>query len=330
MMSKLGRMQNYFSQILLGAILLGAVLYLSMASPHFLTWTNIRNVLDQSALLVILGVGMTFVICTAGIDLSVGAVVALSGVCMATAMHSGISVEIAILLGLIVGTVVGLLNGLIISAFNINPFIVTLGTMSVTRGIALIITTGIPIYGFGSAFSWLGKSFTWWGSGHIGPVNPPMLLALGTALLGAIILNYTKLGSYTLALGGNEEALHRSGIATKKYKVIIYGICGFTAALAGLVVTARLNTAEPLAGYMFELDAIAAVVLGGTDMKGGRGSISGTVIACLLLGVLRNGLTIMSIPSYYQQLAIGLIILIAVITSELRFRNTINRAKEAN
>ncbi len=319
----LNRASNYFSQILLGLILAGAVIYLSQVSPHFLTWFNIRNILDQSTLLIIMGVGMTFVICTAGIDLSVGAIVALSGVCMATAMHSGIAVEAAILMGLAVGTVVGLFNGIIISAFNINPFIVTLGTMSVTRGIALIMTAGIPIYGFGTAF-------TWWGSGHIGPVNPPMLIALGIAILGAIILNYTKLGSYTLALGGNEEALHRSGVATKKYKVIIYGLCGFTAALAGLVVTARLNTAEPLAGYMFELDAIAAVVLGGTDMKGGRGSISGTIIACLLLGVLRNGLTIMSIPSYYQQLAIGLIILIAVITSELRFRNTVNRLKQAN
>lgn len=330
MRSKLGRMQNYFSQILLGFVLIATVIYLSLASPHFLTWNNIRNILDQSALLVIMGVGMTFVICTAGIDLSVGAVVGLSGVCMATAMHSGVSVEIAILLGLIIGVLVGLVNGLIISAFNINPFIVTLGMMSVTRGIALIITGGIPIYGFGEAFSWLGKSFTWWGTGHIGPVNPPMLLALGSAILGAVVLNYTKLGSYTLALGGNEEALRRSGVSTKKYKVIIYGICGFTAALAGLVVTARLNTAEPLAGYMYELDAIAAVVLGGTDMKGGRGSISGTVIACLLLGVLRNGLTILSIPSYYQQLAIGLIILIAVVTSELRFRNTMNRLKDAN
>lgn len=313
----LDRTSNYFAQILLGLILLLAIILLSSLSPYFLTWANIRNILDQSTLLVIMGVGMTFVICTAGIDLSVGAVVALSGVCMAVALHSNISVEIAILLGLAAGTVVGIFNGLIISVFNINPFIVTLGTMSVTRGIALIITTGIPIYGFGTAF-------TWWGSGHIGPVNPPMLIALGVAMLGAIILNFTKLGSYALALGANEEALHRSGVNTKKYKVIIYGICGLTAALAGLVVTARLNTAEPLAGYMFELDAIAAVVLGGTDMKGGRGSISGTVIACLLLGVLRNGLTIMSIPSYYQQLAIGLIILIAVISSELRFRNNAN------
>ena len=146
-------------------------------------------------------------------------------------------------------------------------------------------------------------------------------MALLLTILAAAVLNKTKLGYYTLALGGNEEALRRSGVAHKTYKTIVYIISGFTAAVGGLVVTARLNTAEPLAGWMFELDAIAAVVLGGTDLKGGKGSISGTVMACLLLGMLRNGLTILNIPSYYQQLTIGLIILAAVVISEFRLRN---------
>jgi ribose/xylose/arabinose/galactoside ABC-type transport system permease subunit len=233
---------------------------------------------------------------------------------MAVAMHAGVSVELAILLGIAAGALVGLSNGWLISRLNLNPFIVTLGTMSVVRGVALIITSGIPIYGF-------PKAFTWWGNGHIGPVNPPMLIALFIALLGALVLNKTKFGYYTLALGGNEEALRRSGVAHKIYKLMVYIFCGITAALGGLIVTARLNTAEPLAGWMFELDAIAAVVLGGTDMKGGRGSITGTIMACLLLGMLRNGLTILNIPSYYQQLTIGIIILVAIIISELRFRN---------
>ncbi len=303
-----------FSQILLGLVLLITVILLSLASPFFMTWDNWRNILDQSALQIIIAVGMTFVICTGGIDLSVGAVTALSGVCMAVAMHAGVSVEIAILLGIAAGVLVGMSNGWLISQLNLNPFIVTLGTMSVGRGVALILTTGIPIYGF-------PKAFTWWGNGHIGPVNPPMLIAVFITLLGALVLNKTKLGYYTLALGGNEEALRRSGVAHKTYKLIIYIICGITAALGGLIVTARLNTAEPLAGWMFELDAIAAVVLGGTDMKGGRGSITGTIMACLLLGMLRNGLTILNIPSYYQQLAIGIIILVALIISELRLRN---------
>jgi ribose transport system permease protein len=309
------RMQEYaFAQILLGIVLLVTIVLLSFASPHFLSWDNWRNILDQSALQVLIAVGMTFVICTGGIDLSVGAVVALSGVCMAVAMHNGIPVSYAILLGIAAGALVGLSNGILVSWLKLNPFIVSLGTMSVARGIALIITGGIPIYGFSTAF-------TWWGVGQMGPVNPPMLMALFVALLGALLLNHTKLGYYTLALGGNEEALRRCGVSTGKYKLIIYILCGITAALGGLVVTARLNTAEPLAGWMFELDAIAAVVLGGTDMKGGRGSIVGTVMACLLLGILRNGLTILSIPSYYQQLAIGLIILVAIIISELRLRN---------
>lgn len=314
-------LNEQFSQILLGFILIIMAALLHQASPFFMTWDNWRNILDQSALLVIISVGMTFVICTSGIDLSVGAITALSGVCMALALHSGLSVEISIVLGLAAGTAVGLFNGLLISRMNLSPFIVTLAAMSVTRGVALILTKGIPIYGF-------PQTFTWWGSGHIGPVNPPILMALLLALLAALVLNRTKLGYYTLALGGNEEALRRSGVAHKTYKTIVYTISGFVSAIGGLVVTARLNTAEPLAGWMLELDAIAAVVLGGTDMKGGRGSITGTVMACLLLGMLRNGLTILNIPSYYQQLTIGLIILVAIIISELRLRNAPGHRKK--
>jgi ribose/xylose/arabinose/galactoside ABC-type transport system permease subunit len=317
------RWDQRFSQILLGFVLLLTVLLLSLASPFFMTWDNWRNILDQSALLVIIAVGMTFVICTGGIDLSVGSVTALSGVCMAVAIHAGVSVETAIFLGIAAGAVVGMSNGLLISRLNLNPFIVTLSTMAVGRGVALIITSGIPIYGF-------PREFTWWGNGHIGPLNPPILIAIFVAFLGAMVLNKTKLGYYTLALGGNEDALRRSGVAHKTYKYIIYIICGITAAIGGLVVTARLNTAEPLAGSMFELDAIAAVVLGGTAMKGGRGSITGTVMACLLLGILRNGLTILSIPSYYQQLAIGIIILIAIILSELRLKDAPGHASTIN
>ncbi|MDD4802961.1 MAG: ABC transporter permease [Syntrophomonas sp.] len=305
---------DHFSQILLALILIIMAALLDQASPFFMTWDNWRNILDQSALLVIISVGMTYVICTGGIDLSVGAITALSGVCMAISLQAGLNTGESILIGLAAGAAIGLFNGLLISKLNLSPFIVTLATMSITRGIALILTKGIPIYGF-------PKDFTWWGSGHIGPVNPPILTALFLALLGALVLNRTKLGYYALSLGGNEEALRRSGVAHKTYKTIIYIISGVAAAIGGLVVTARLNTAEPLAGWMFELDAIAAVVLGGTDMKGGRGSITGTVMACLLLGMLRNGLTILNIPSYYQQLTIGVIILVAIIISELRLRN---------
>ncbi|MFW5649616.1 MAG: ABC transporter permease [Candidatus Alkaliphilus sp. MAG34] len=307
--------ERFFPQILLFIVLVVLITLLSFSSEFFFTFHNLRNIFDHTSLYIILGIGMTFVISTGGIDLSIGATAALSGVCMAVAIHSGLGTEIAIFLGLVLGFSVGLCNGILISLLRINPFIVTLGMMSFVRGLALIITGGIPIYGFTS-------SFTWWGSGHIGYFNPPMLIAVFITAISAVVLNMGRFGYYTLALGGNEEALRRSGVSINIYKTIIYGICGFTAALGGLVVTARLNTAEPLAGWMFELDAIATVVLGGTSMKGGKGSIAGTVTACLLLGVLRNGLTILSIPSYYQQSLIGLIILIAVIVAEVRFRKT--------
>ncbi len=302
-------------QLLLLLLLLLMMTGLSLASPFFLTWDNFRNILDHTALYVVLAIGMTFVIASGGIDLSVGSVAALSGVCMAVALKAGVPVPLAIIFGLSCGVLAGIFNGLIISALKINPFIVTLGSMSVARGIALIITGGIPIYGF-------ARDFTWWGSGHIGPVNPPIIISFVLVMVGLILFHYTRFGYYTLAIGGNEEALRRSGVAVLGYKTGVYAICAFIASLAGLIVTARLNTAEPLAGWMFELDAIAAVVLGGTRMKGGVASISGTLIACFILGVLRNGLTILSIPSYYQQLLVGLIILSSVILAELRARKS--------
>lgn len=306
-------LSDHLQQLLLLMLLLFMIAGLSLASPFFFTWDNFRNILDHTALYIVLAVGMTFVIAAEGIDLSIGAVTALSGVCMAVAMKSGMPVGISILAGLFCGVLAGIINGVIISSLNINAFIVTLGTMSAARGIALIITGGIPIYGF-------ARSFTWWGSGHIGPINPPIIIAAILAAAGIILLNFTRFGYYTLALGGNEEALRRSGAPAKLYKTGVYALCAFTAAVGGLIVTARLNTAEPLAGWMFELDTIAAVVLGGTSMKGGEGSIFGTLIACFILGVLRNGLTILSIPSYYQSFLIGIIILGSVIFTELRSR----------
>jgi len=253
---------HIFPQLLLILVMLIMVILLSVTSPFFLTWDNLRNIFDHSSLYIILALGMTFVISSGGIDLSVGAVAALSGVCMAAAMQGGLEAGLSILGGLIVGGLMGAANGSIISFLKINPFIVTLGVMSLSRGLALIITGGIPIYGF-------PRDFTWWGNGHIGPFNPPMLLAAFLTVLAAVVLNMSRFGYYTLALGGNEEALRRSGVSIHLYKIIVYILSGVAAALGGLVVTARLNTAEPLAGWMLEMDSIAAVVLGGTSMKGG-------------------------------------------------------------
>jgi ribose transport system permease protein len=301
------------SQLIMMVLLVSVTVYLCIKSPYFLTWGNIRNILDHSALNAIIAVGMTFVICAAGIDLSVGAIAALCGVVMALAMHGGLSWRIVIPSGIVAGFLLGGINGLVISLFKVNPFIVTLATMSIMRGLALILTGGIPIYNF-------SNGFTWWGSGHIGPINPPMLLALLAIFGGAVMLNWTRFGYYALSIGGNEEALRRTGVNTVLCKTLVYGFCGLMAAIGGLIITARLNTAEPLAGTMIELEAIATVVLGGTAMNGGKGTIFGTVLASLLLGVLRNGLVILSIPSYYQQLLIGLIILSAVVVTEMEPR----------
>lgn len=305
------KMTTAASQLMMAVLLGVLVFYLQMQSPFFMTWANIRNILDHTALNAVIAVGMTFVICAAGIDLSVGATAAVCGVVMALALKAGWTWQVVVPGGLMAGFAFGAVNGLVIAVFKVNPFIVTLAAMSILRGLALILTGGIPIYDFPAGF-------TWWGSGHIGPVNPPIILACGLALAGALMLNRMRFGHYALAIGGNEEALRRTGINTRRYKTLIYAFCGLTAACGGLIITARLNTAEPLAGSLLELEAIAAVVLGGASMSGGRGSVFGTVLACLLLGVLRNGLVILNIPSYYQQLLIGVIILTAVIVSEAK------------
>lgn len=318
-------LQQYGARIVLTVILLVMIITLSVASEHFLTLRNMKNILNLASTYLLLSVGMTFVICSGGIDLSVGSIMAMSAVTMGFAMKGGIPTGSAILLGLLVGTLIGAANGLIISKVGINPLIVTLSMMSIVRGSVILLTDGRPIFGFDHSFTF------WGGAGSIfGPlgwenalanmINPPIALALTVTLLGWILLEKTKLGRYCFVLGSNESALHKSGVNTTVYKMLIYAFSGFCAAMTGFVVAARLNTCEPLAGTGYEMDAIAAVVLGGTRIQGGSGSISGTLIACLILAVMRNGLTILSISSNYQQLLTGLIVMVAVAVSEIRRR----------
>jgi ribose transport system permease protein len=304
---------KHFSQILLLLILLVMGIVLSFLSPYFLTWSNFYNILDQTSVDIILAVGMVFVIASGGIDLSIGSVLAYSGIMMAFAMKAGIPVPWAVALGIFAGVVIGLCSGLLISCLRLNPLVTTLGFMSIARGLALILTKSSPIYGFPNAFKFIG-------SGRVGPVNVPIIIALVIVIISYILLNKTKWGYYTLALGGNEEALRRAGVATHKYRTSIYVFCAMMAAIAGMITIARLNSADPLAGWMVETDAIAAVVLGGTSLSGGRGSIVGAVLACLVLGMLDNGLILMAIPAYYQKLFCGLIIIIALVATELRNR----------
>lgn len=294
---------------LVGLLILAV--FLSVASPFFLTWDNLLNIALQTATYILVALGMTYVIVTGGIDLSVGSVAALAGVVMALAMKSGVSVCCAILLGIAVSIPCGLLNGLLVSFAGLQPFIVTLATMSLVRGVALILTGGIPIYGF-------PQGFRWFGTGRVAGIPIAAIIAVIVAVVTAFVFTKTKVGHYATAIGSNQEAARLSGINVKLYKIVPYVISAVLSALAAVVITGRLNTAEPTAGVAMEMDAVAAVVMGGTSLVGGRGSVVGTILGALLMGVLRNGLNLMSVQSHYQQLAMGGVILIAVLLDKVR------------
>lgn len=306
MKKKLGK---YAYLILLVGVLLAVIVIMSAASPYFLTWKNCRNVLNQSAIYLVLSVGMTFVISMGEIDLSVGAVIGFSGMIMGMICKSGAPAGLAVAGGLLTAAGIGAVNGLLVSYGKINSFIVTLSTMTILRAFVLILTNSKSIFGFGSFFNFLG-------SGAIGHINAPILISLTLALIGAVILHQTAFGTYCLFCGTNAAALNRAGVDVKRYRTLIFALCGFCAGVAGLILTARLNSAEPLAGQGYEMDAIAAVILGGTSMRGGKGSVAGTVIACFILNVLKNGLVLLAISSHYQEVLTGLILIVSVLISE--------------
>ncbi len=275
-------------------------------SPYFLTVSNLLNIAEQTSINAIIAVGMTFVILTAGIDLSVGSIVAFSGVVLAGVLHSGVSEPFAILAGLAAGSACGLMNGLLISYGRLPPFIATLGMMSVARGAALFYTEGRPVSGFSPEFRFLA-------TGEVFSVPAPVIVMIVIYLVAHFVLTRTKLGRYAYAIGGNEEAANLSGINTRVVKTVIYGLSGLLSGLAAMILTARLNSAQPIAGIMYELDAIAAVVIGGTSLMGGQGKISGTLIGAFIMGILRNGLNLLGISSFTQQIVIGSVIICAVL-----------------
>lgn len=286
---------------------------LSFLSPYFLTTKNLLNVLLQASINLVVAVGMTFVITSGGIDLSVGSIVAVAGMVMADLVSRQWSLAVAVPAALLVGTLCGMLNGVLITRLRLPPFIVTLGTMSIFRGVALIYNDGKPLYG-------LAQKVLKVISGDIASIPIPVIIALAVALLAHFVLRHTVIGEYTTAIGGNEETTRLSGIDVRRYKIIIYSISGLMCGLAGVILTSRLSAAEPIAGVMYELDAIAATVMGGTSLTGGEGTIFGTLIGALLMGVLRNGLNLLNIQSYYQQLVIGAVIVLAVAIDKLRKR----------
>ncbi|SDC18191.1 MULTISPECIES: ABC transporter permease [unclassified Candidatus Frackibacter] len=288
-----------------GIGLIVLVIALSLASDYFLTAHNLLNVTRQVSINAILAVGMTFVILTGGIDLSVGSVLALSSAITAGLLASGTGIFLAILAGILVGTVLGLVNGLMVAKAKMPAFIVTLGMMTIARGLTLIYSDGRPISGFNEVFRFIG-------AGYLGPIPMPVVIMVIILVVCYIVLKKIPFGRYVYAIGGNEKASKLSGINTDTVKTSVYMISGFLAAVSGVILAARLNSAQPTAGTSYELDAIAAVVLGGTSLSGGQGGIIGTIIGALIIGVLNNGLNLLNVSSFYQLVAKGAVILIAV------------------
>jgi len=287
------------------------IVALSIATPHFLTRRNLLNIVRQSSIYGVMAIGMTFVILTAGIDLSVGSVLALTGIFCAYLEHAGLPVALIVAGTLGLGAFIGCINGFVITKGRVTPFVVTLGMMSIARGLANIFTKGRPISGFEDNFRYIG-------AGQFLSVPIPILIFALALVIAAFVLRNTRLGRYTYAIGGNEEAVRLSGINVDRFKIAAYAIAGLTAALGAVILTSRLNAAEPIAGAGYELDVIASVVIGGTSLMGGRGSIWGTLLGALLIGTINNGMNLLIIPSYWQLVVKGAIIVCAALLDRLR------------
>jgi len=290
--------------ILFAFILLMVVL--AFLSDSFLTVNNLLNIARQVSINAIIAAGMTFVILTFGIDLSVGSVLAFSGAIIAGLLSRGHPLVVGIGAGLLVGGLIGLVNGLIITKGGVQPFIATLGMLTIARGATLVYTDGRPITGLPDAFVWLG-------AGEIARIPVPVVIMAVVFAASYVVLTQTVLGRYIYAIGGNEEATRLSGVNVAFYKTLAYVISGALSALSAVILTARLNSAQPTAGMGYELDAIAAVVLGGTTLAGGEGGIAGTLLGAFIIGVLNNGLNLLNVSSFYQQVVKGVVILLAVL-----------------
>ena len=288
--------------------LLLIVVIITVINPNFMTTTNILNVLRQVSISALIAFGMTFVILTGGIDLSVGSTLALTGAVAATMLANGMDPILTILIALLLGAILGAINGVIIAKGKVAPFIATLATMTIYRGLTLVYTDGRPVSGLGDSttFQMLGKGY------FFGIPVPVVTTAIAFGVL-YFILHKTTFGRRVYAVGGNEGASRLSGINVDRVKIMVYSLTGMLAALSALILTSRLNSAQPTAGTSYELDAIAAVVLGGTSLTGGRGWIFGTLVGALIIGVLNNGLNLIGVSSFFQQVVKGAVILIAVL-----------------
>ena len=298
------------------AVLIALAVLLSVISPAFRDPQNLINILQQVTVNAILALGMTMVIFTGGIDLSVGSVVAFSGIVMGIlVIDLGVNPWLAALIGIALGSVCGTINGLLISRFKLQPMIATLGMMSIARGAALTLAGGRTISGYPPGFTWLGNGTI---PGTTIPVQIVFMLLL--YVIAYYFMRYRRFGRALYSVGGNEEATRLSGINVFKYKTLAYTVSGALAGIASVVLVAKLNSAQSIAGQDYELDTIASAVIGGASLLGGKGSIWGTLMGALIIGVIRNGLNLLNVSSYLQKLIIGFIILIAVLVDAFRNR----------
>ncbi|SEF47739.1 ribose ABC transporter permease [Vibrio hangzhouensis] len=286
------------------------IVVVSFLNPNFFTVDNILNILRQTSVNAIIAVGMTLVILTAGIDLSVGSVLALCGAFAASLIAMEVPVLIAVPTALFAGAALGAISGIIIAKGKVQAFIATLVTMTLLRGVTMVYTDGRPI---STGFTDTADAFAWFGTGYALGIPVPVWIMVIVFAAAWYLLNHTRFGRYVYALGGNESATRLSGINVDKVKIGVYAICGLLAALAGIIVTSRLSSAQPTAGMGYELDAIAAVVLGGTSLMGGKGRVMGTLIGALIIGFLNNALNLLDVSSYYQMIAKAVVILLAVL-----------------
>ncbi|MEJ0092931.1 MAG: ABC transporter permease [Methylocella sp.] len=289
------------------------VLYLSLMTSSFLSTANIMAILAASSLIAIVACGQTFVIITGGIDLSSGAVVALSGVVVGMALHAHVPIPAAVAIGILVGAGCGIFNGVAVALLGMNPFIVTLAAMAMARGLSFILPNGQTIFGFDDAFDAIG-------GGLIGFFPIAAIISLAALGIGAFVLSKTVFGSEVYAVGGNREAAVMAGIPARRTLILVYVISGALAGLGGVVLTGRLDSAQPIAASGLELNAIAAVVIGGASLFGGRGSMLGTILGVLLIGVINNGLTLNNVEPFWVQFIQGAVIFLAVLFDSINNR----------
>ena len=312
--------KKYAQKLFATSTLIGLIIIFSFLSPYFLTFDNAKTILLSTCVTGILAIGITFVIITGAFDLSIGTGMTFCAVIMGVAISKlGLPVWLGLLILIATGVLVGIINGTLIAKFNIPPFVATMGTMMATRGLSLVITGAFPIYFTEDPI--IIKITTGSILGNIIPgFNIPngVLVLAFAAIIASVLLNNTILGRYNFAIGSNEEAIRLSGVNTKKWKIIIFALCGAFSALAGLIMVGRINSVQPALGVGYEMDAIAAVVIGGTSLRGGEGSISGSIIGAFVMQVLLNGLRVMGVSNEWQTVASGVVLVFAVYLDQLR------------